>query len=39
VHDLALGKGFTFRSRGRLRLKGFDSPMHAFEVERRTSGS
>jgi hypothetical protein len=22
VHDLALGKGFTFRSRGRLRLKG-----------------
>ena len=32
VHDLALGKGFTFRSRGRLRLKGFDSPMLAFEV-------
>jgi class 3 adenylate cyclase len=32
VHDLALGKGFTFRSRGRLRLKGFDSPMPAFEV-------
>jgi class 3 adenylate cyclase len=39
VHDLALGKGFTFRSRGRLRLKGFDSPMHAFEVVWRTSGS
>ena len=39
VHDLALGKGFAFRSRGRLRLKGFDSPMHAFEVLWRTSGS
>jgi class 3 adenylate cyclase len=32
VHDLALGKGFTFRSRGRLRLKGFETPMPAFEV-------
>lgn len=32
VHDLALGKGFVFQSRGRLRLKGFDSPMQAFEV-------
>ena len=32
VHDLALGKGFVFRSRGRLRLKGFDAPMPAFEV-------
>ena len=32
VHDLAIGKGFTFRSRGRLRLKGFESPMLAFEV-------
>jgi class 3 adenylate cyclase len=32
IHDLALGKGFTFRSRGRLRLKGFDSLMPAFEV-------
>jgi class 3 adenylate cyclase len=32
VHDLALGKGFTFRARGKLRLKGFDSPMSAFEV-------
>jgi class 3 adenylate cyclase len=39
VHDLALGKGFTFRSRGRLRLKGFDSPMPAFEVVWRTNGS
>jgi class 3 adenylate cyclase len=36
VHDLALGKGFAFRSRGRLRLKGFDSPMPAFEVVWRT---
>jgi class 3 adenylate cyclase len=32
VHDLALGKGFEFRSRGRLRLKGFEAPMAAFEV-------
>ena len=32
VHDLALGKGFDFRSRGRLRLKGFDSTVPAFEV-------
>ena len=32
VHDLALGKGFTFRARGRLRLKGFDAPVSAFEV-------
>jgi class 3 adenylate cyclase len=39
VHDLALGKGFAFRSRGRLRLKGFDSPMPAFEVVWRTTGS
>jgi hypothetical protein len=34
-----VGKGFVFRSRGRLRLKGFDSPMSAFEVVWRTSGS
>jgi class 3 adenylate cyclase len=39
LHDLALGKGFAFRSRGRLRLKGFDSPMPAFEVVWRTTGS
>jgi adenylate cyclase len=39
VHDLALGKGFAFRSRGRLRLKGFDSPKPAFEVIWQTSGS
>ena len=32
VHDLALGKGYAFRSRGKLRLKGFDSPMQAYEV-------
>jgi len=32
VRDLALGKGFDFRSRGKLRLKGFESPMPAFEV-------
>jgi class 3 adenylate cyclase len=33
VYDLALGKGFAFRKRGRLRLKGFESPMAAYEVE------
>jgi class 3 adenylate cyclase len=32
VHDLALGKGFAFRQRGRLRLKGFDAPMAAYEL-------
>jgi adenylate cyclase len=39
VHDLALGKGFVFRSRGRLRLKGFDDPMAAYEVVWETSRS
>jgi class 3 adenylate cyclase len=32
VHDLALGKGFTFRKRGRFRLKGFAESVQAFEV-------
>jgi class 3 adenylate cyclase len=32
VHDLALGKGFVFRKRGRVSLKGFDEPVHIFEV-------
>jgi class 3 adenylate cyclase len=32
VHDLAMGKGFTFRKRGRLRFKGFDEPLAVFEV-------
>ena len=32
VHDLALGKGYAFRKRGKLRLKGFESPMQAYEV-------
>jgi class 3 adenylate cyclase len=32
VHDLALGKGFAFRKRGRLSLKGFDEPVDVFEV-------
>ena len=32
VHDLAMGKGFVFRSRGRFRLKGFESSVSAFEV-------
>jgi class 3 adenylate cyclase len=33
VRDLALGKRFAFRKRGPLRLKGFDEPMQAFEVD------
>ncbi len=33
VRDLAHGKGFTFRDRGQLTLKGFDEPIQAFEVD------
>jgi class 3 adenylate cyclase len=32
VHDLALGKGFIFRKRGTISLKGFDEPVDVFEV-------
>ena len=32
VRDLAVGKGFDFRKRGALRLKGFDEPVRTFEV-------
>ena len=32
VHDLALGKGFVFRKRGSLSLKGFDERVPIFEV-------
>jgi hypothetical protein len=32
VHDLALGKGFAFGKGSRVRLKGFDEPVAAFEV-------
>ncbi len=32
VRDLALGKGFEFRKRGRVSLKGFDEPVAVFEV-------
>jgi class 3 adenylate cyclase len=32
VRDLALGKGFEFRKRGRVTLKGFDEPVTVFEV-------
>jgi class 3 adenylate cyclase len=32
VRDLALGKGFEFRKRGRLRPKGFTEPVQVFEV-------
>jgi class 3 adenylate cyclase len=33
VRDLAVGKGFAFQRRGRVRLKGFDEPVATFEVE------
>jgi class 3 adenylate cyclase len=39
VRDLALGKGFEFRKRGRVSLKGFDEPVHVFEVVWRPSES
>jgi class 3 adenylate cyclase len=32
VRDLALGKGFVFLKRGRLRPKGFVEPVHVFEL-------
>ena len=32
VQGLALGKGFTFRRRGTLRLKGFDDPIGTYEL-------
>ncbi len=32
VRDLALGKGFKFQRAGRVRLKGFDESVTAFEV-------
>jgi len=32
VRDLALGKGFEFLKRGRLRPKGFDEPVQVYEV-------
>lgn len=33
VRDLALGKGFVFRKRGNLRLKGFAESVQVFEVD------
>lgn len=33
VRDLAIGKRFEFRRRGRLSLKGFDEPVPLFEVD------
>jgi class 3 adenylate cyclase len=33
VQGLALGKGFVFRKRGTVRLKGFDEPVTAFELD------
>jgi class 3 adenylate cyclase len=33
VRDLAIGKGFEFRKRRPLRLKGFEEPVSVFEVE------
>jgi class 3 adenylate cyclase len=32
VHDLALGKGFAFGKGARIRLKGFDEPVTACEI-------
>jgi class 3 adenylate cyclase len=32
VHDLAMGKGFSFGTVRRVRLKGFDEPQLTFEV-------
>lgn len=32
VQGLAMGKGFTFRKRGSVRLKGFDEPVATFEL-------
>jgi class 3 adenylate cyclase len=32
VRDLALGKGFSFRKRGRFRPKGFPEPVQVFEL-------
>jgi class 3 adenylate cyclase len=39
VRDLAIGKGFQFRKRGPLRLKGFDEPVTVFEVDWRRPAS
>jgi class 3 adenylate cyclase len=33
VRDLAIGKRFEFRRRGRVSLKGFDEPVRLFEVD------
>ena len=36
VKDLALGKSYGFAPVGSLALKGFDDPVHAYEVEQET---
>jgi class 3 adenylate cyclase len=36
VRDLALGKGYPFGRGSRLRLKGFDDPVAAYEIDWRT---
>ncbi len=33
VRQLAAGKGFTFADRGAVALKGFDEPIHLYEVQ------
>jgi class 3 adenylate cyclase len=33
VYDLALGHHFAFGGRRKLTLRGFDQPIHAYEVE------
>ena len=32
VRELCLGKGFTFKDRGEVELKGFPEPMRIYEV-------
>jgi class 3 adenylate cyclase len=33
VHDLVLGRHLVFGSRKKLMLRGFDQPIHAYEVD------
>ncbi len=33
VRELCLGKGFRFADKGYVELKGFDEPMHVYEVD------
>lgn len=33
IHDLCIGKGFTFHDRGTASLKGFDEPIRIYEID------